>query len=69
MRSADRRNVNILEMKCVSSLVGVSPMDRLRNEEVRRRAGIGSEFATRVYQRVLRWFGNVERMDAYCIYL
>ena len=38
-------------------------MDRIRNEEVRRRAGIGKELASRVDQRVLRWFGHVERMD------
>ena len=40
MRSAERRKVNVLEMKCLRSLVGVSQMDRVRNEEVRRRAGI-----------------------------
>ena len=40
MRSAERRKVNILQMKCLRSLVGVSRMDRVRNEEVRRRAGI-----------------------------
>ena len=39
MRSAERRKVNGLEMKCLRSLVGVSRMDRVRNEEVRRRAG------------------------------
>ena len=38
MRSAERRKVNVLEMKCWRSLVGVSRMDRVRNEEVRRRA-------------------------------
>ena len=38
-------------------------MDRVRNEEVRRRAGIDRELASRVDQRVLRWFGHVERMD------
>ena len=40
MRSAERRKVNVLEMKCLRSLVGVARMDRVRNEEVRRRAGI-----------------------------
>ena len=40
MRSAERRKVNVHEMKCLRSLVGVSRMDRVRNEEVRRRAGI-----------------------------
>ena len=31
MRSADRRKVNALEMKCLRNLVGVSRMDRVRN--------------------------------------
>ena len=39
MRSAERRKINILEMKCLRSLVGVSRMDRVRNIEVRRRPG------------------------------
>ena len=63
MRSAKRRKVNVLEMKCLRSLVGVSRMDRVRNEEVRRRAGIEMELASRADQTVLRWFGHVERMD------
>ena len=67
MRSAERRKVNVLEMKCLRSLVGVLRMDRVRNEEVRRRAGIERELASRVEQSrdVLRWFGHVERMDEY----
>ena len=40
MRSAERRIVNVLEMKSLRSLVRVSRLDRVRNEEVRRRAGI-----------------------------
>ena len=40
-------------------------MDRVRNEEVRRRAGIERELASRADQRVLGWFGHVERMDDY----
>ena len=40
-------------------------MDRDRNEEVRRRAGIERELASRADQRVLRWFGHVVRMDEY----
>ena len=30
-----------------------------------RRAGIESELASTADQRVLRWFGHVERMDEY----
>ena len=52
-------------MKCLRSLVGVSQIDRVINEEVRRRAGIESKLVSRADQRGLRWFGHVERMDEY----
>ena len=65
MRSAEGRKVDVLEMKCLRSLVGVSRMDRVRNEEVRRRAGTERELASRADQRILRWFGHVERMYDY----
>ena len=65
MRSAERRKVNFLEMKCLRSLVGVSRMDRVRNEKVHRRARIERELANRADQRVFRWFGYMERMDEY----
>ena len=52
-------------MKCLRSLVGVSRIDRVRNEEVRRRAGIEMVLASRADQRALRWFGHVERMNNY----
>ena len=40
-------------------------MNRVRNEVVRRSAGIENDLANRAAQRVLRWFGYVERMDKY----
>ena len=45
MRIAERRRVNVLEMKYLRSLVGVSRMDRVRNEDAHRRAGIDRELA------------------------
>ena len=65
MKNAERRKVNALEVKCVRSFVGVSRMDRVRNEEMRKRAGIERELASRADQRVLRQFEHVERMDEY----
>ena len=54
----------VLELKCLRSLVEVSRMDRVRNEEVRRRAGIERELASRSDQRVFRWLGTLrERMS------
>ena len=65
MRNSERRKVNVLEMKCLSSLIGVSQMDRVRNEEVRRSAGIERKSTSSVNQRVLRCVGHMERMDEY----
>ncbi len=38
-------------------------MDRVRNEEVRRRTGVVKELTERAQQGVLRWFGHVERIE------
>ena len=67
MRSAEGRKVNVLEMKCLRSLAGVSRIYRVWTEEVRRRVEIEEELASRVDQRVLRWFWHVERMDKHHI--
>ena len=55
-------SIYIIYIIIIISIIGVS---RVRNEEVRRRAGIEMELASREDQRVLRWFGHVERMDDY----
>ena len=59
--------VNVLEMKCLRSLFGVSRMDRVWNEEVRKSAGVERELAARADQRLLRLFGHVERINEYRI--
>ena len=62
MRSAERRKLNVLEMKCLKNFV-ISLLERGRIEEVHRGAGIGRELASTADQRVLRWFGHAKRMD------
>ena len=57
--------MNVLEIKCLISLVGMSRMNTVRNEEVCKRAGIERELVSKTYQRVLRWFGHAERMNEY----
>ena len=42
-------------------------MDRVKNEEVCRRAGIERELVSRAGKRVLRWIGDVVCMDEKCI--
>ena len=50
---SEGRKGNVLEMKYKRSLVRVLQMDRVRNDEVHRRAEIEREFASRVDQRLL----------------
>ena len=46
MRSAERRKVNVFEMKCLRSLEYRAFIGRVRNEEVCRRAGIEKELVS-----------------------
>ena len=55
MRSAERIKVTDLEMKCLRSLVGVSRMDRVTNEEVCKRAGIERELVSRSESIEMIW--------------
>ena len=56
----ERQKLNMFEMKCLRSM---TRSDRVRNEVVRARTGVRRELAARVDMNVLRWFGQVERMD------
>ena len=63
IRSDREGKCMFLKLSFFRRLVRVSRMDRVRNEEVRRRAGIETQLASRVDQIILKWFGHVERMD------
>ncbi len=62
-KEADRRRLDVFEMRCLRSMVGVTRLDRVRNEEVRRRAGVVRKMSERVDQRVLGWYGHMVRMN------
>ena len=63
MKVTERQKLNVLEMKCLRSMTGVSQLNWVRNEVVRARTGVRRELAARVDKNVLRCFGHVERMD------
>ena len=60
IKNAEKGKVNLLEMMCLSSLVGVTWIVTVRNEEVHERTGI----ELLLDQIVLRWFRPVERIDS-----
>ena len=63
LREAERSRLNVFEMKCLRPVIGVTRWDRIRNEEIRRRAGIKETLAEKVERRMLQWFEHVERME------
>ena len=63
MKVTERQKLNVFEMKCLRSMIGVSRLDRVMNEVVRTRTGVRRELAARVDMNVLRWIGHVERID------
>ena len=55
--------MNVFEMKCLRPMVGVTRWNRIKNDEIRKKAGIEETLAEKVDRRLLRWFRHVERMD------
>ena len=63
VRKEERNKLNVMEMRCLRSMLGVSRVDRVRNEEVRRKTGVGRKLSDRLDQKVLGWYGHMERMN------
>jgi hypothetical protein len=61
--AAERRRMEVMEINCMRAMCGVSIMDRVRNEDVRRRCGSRVSIGERMYRNVLKWYGHVERME------
>ena len=61
------KRVNVMEMRCLKSMIGVMHMDQVRIKEVQRRTGVTRELGGRAEQSVLRWFGHMERIKDYLV--
>ncbi len=53
VKESKRSRLDVSEMRCRRSMVGVTRMDRVRSEEERMRAGIVRKMSERVDQRVV----------------
>ena len=63
MRREERNKLNVMEMNCLRNMCGVSRREHVTNEEVRQRVGVDRTLEDRADERVLNWFGHVERMS------
>ena len=61
-RSSREEETECDRMKFLRSMCGVTCMDRVRNEEVHR-TDVMKGLAERAKQRVLRWFGHVDKKE------
>ena len=62
LRQADKRQLDTFEMRCLRVILGVSLMDKIRNEEIRLRLHLPTTICDEVSKRRLKWFGHVVRM-------
>ena len=62
LRQADKRQLDTFEMRCLRVILGVSLMDKIRNEEIRQRLHLPTTICDEVSKRRLKWFGHVVRM-------
>ena len=59
----EKRRVNVIEMRCLRRRSGVTVREWIRNEEIMRKVRVLNDLSGRVKMCVLRWFGDVERID------
>lgn len=52
-----------MEMDYIRRSAGISRLDRIRNEEIRRRMQAHDTAVDRLERRSLKWFGHLLRMD------
>ena len=64
LRESERKKLNVFQMRCLRSMIGVTRRDRVRNTcVIRERTGMNVDLSGRADKSVLRWFGHMERME------
>lgn len=59
----DLRRLEVFNMRCMRSMLGVSLRDHIRNEDIRNRCCNQPTLESTIRSARLRWFGHVTRMD------
>ena len=57
-RERERKKLNIFEMRCLRSMIGVTRRDRVRNTVIRERTGVKVELSGRADKSVVRTHGE-----------
>ena len=63
LKAENKKRLDVMEMKCLRTMSGVTKWDRIPNERIRGCTGAKSKLSYRAKQRRLRWYGHMERMN------
>ena len=58
---SDEKELLFFEMNCLRSILGVSKLNRIRNEDIRRITGSEKTITEAINDKRLKWFGHVCR--------
>jgi Reverse transcriptase (RNA-dependent DNA polymerase) len=64
MRKQDENRVLVAEMSWLRKIAGISRLQHIRNEEIRKITGNEETAVDKIKIRRLQWFGHVSRMDS-----
>lgn len=64
LRKSTKQKLEVFEMRCLRSILGVSLRDKMRNVDIRRQLDMNTTITDVVTKRRLKWFGHVIRMPA-----
>ena len=59
----ERSRVRAVQMDNLRGLLGIRRMDKVPNARIRQLCGATKGVDEKIDERVLRWFGHVERME------
>ena len=57
-----KRRLLVFELGCLRRIVGVLRRDKMRNTDIRRKAGVEDDIVLEITRRRMRYFGHVVRM-------
>ena len=62
IKKEDENRLLTFEMTCLRKILGVSRLDKIRNDTIRQSLGISTTIIDRVTKKRLRFFGHINRM-------
>ena len=62
-KSRNHQSISIFDRACLRSIIGVSRLDHMTNEELYHRTGRSDNIPLLIQHKRLRWLGHVLRMD------